>query len=291
MFNILTIDVEDWYQSSTELFAGNDKDKIIYPSDKVVRNTSKLLEILSDNDTKATFFILGTVAEKFPDLIRRIKENGHEIATHGYSHYTVYKQSPTEFAMDLEKSISLIEEITKEKVIGYRAPYFSVTKDSRWALDIMIEQGLKYDSSIFPIGRKLYGIPDAPRYPYIIQNSSGSLVEFPISTYKLMKWNIPVGGGGYLRLLPYSLIKAGIIQTNKQDYPAVIYIHPYELDTDVELIPSHNNTLKDQWVRITQELNRASVDKKIRALVNEFEFSSIRSYFDQCDFAKFLCGD
>ena len=281
MVNILTIDVEDWYQSSTELLSGNDKRRVIYPSDRVVKNTRKLLQILRENDAKGTFFILGTVAERFAELILDIRKEGHEIGTHGYSHHPVYSQSIAEFSDDLKRSVSLIEGIAGEKIVGYRAPYFSITNNSLWALDILLAAGLKYDSSVFPMRRKLYGIPDAPRYPYVIRNSIGSsLLELPASTFRVMGRNIPTGGGGYLRLLPYSIIKAGIKQANRRGYPAVLYVHPYELDTNEEMIPSNNRTLRDHWVKITQEVNRASFERKLRAMLREFNFTSARSYLD-----------
>jgi polysaccharide deacetylase family protein (PEP-CTERM system associated) len=279
MYNILTVDVEDWYQSSTELFCKRDSYKTVYPGKRVIKNTHKLLELLSENQTKATFFILGTVAERFPELITEIKDNGHEIAIHGYYHHLVYEQSREQFTQDLHKSISLTQDITGERVMGYRAPYFSITEKSRWALNIMLENGLDYDSSIFPINRRLYGIPNSPRYPYLIASNGGRiLLEFPISTLRFAGFRIPTGGGGYLRILPYSIIKASIKQANRYQHPTVIYIHPYELDCNGEKLPYYIRSLKDHMVKVSQEFNRKSVEKKIKQLIKEFKFTSISSY-------------
>ena len=277
MVNILTVDLEDWYQSSTELFEGDDKNKIIYPTDKVIKNTQKLLKILSETGAKATFFVLGTVAESFPDLIHEIKSDGHEIATHGYSHHLVYKQSPEIFDEDLKSSLSIIEGITKEKVIGYRAPYFSVTENSFWALDVMMRNGIKYDSSIFPMKRKLYGISNSPRYPYTTQEG---MQEFPVTTFSLMGYIIPVGGGGYLRLLPYAFVKAGVRQANKNKYPAVIYMHPYEIDADKRELPYGGKFIKDRFAKFTQDLNRTKFEGKFKKLLNESKFTSVMSYLN-----------
>ena len=229
MTNVVTVDLEDWLQSSLELFDEN----ILYdeastkPTKRVVENTRRLLRIFAERNVKATFFVLGTVAERFPKLVREVYEQGHEIATHSYSHRLIYQMRSEEFEEDLVKSIALIEEIIKEKVIGYRAGYFSITKRSLWALDVLLKHGIKYDSSIFPIRRRLYGIPDFPRFPLIVKSQrSDQLWEIPPSTMSFLGQNFPIGGGGYLRVFPYSFIKWGIRKLNKEGHPAVIYVHP-----------------------------------------------------------------
>jgi len=277
MVNALTVDVEDWYQSSTELFECGDKDKLVYPSKKAVSNTLHLLDLFDKHRAKATFFILGTVAEVFPQLVKQIYERGHEIATHGYAHKPVYRQTPEEFTKDLAKSIYLIEKITKERVIGYRAPYFSIIKRSFWALERIIEQGLQYDSSIFPIKRKLYGIPGSPIKPYVVcKKGNNNLLEFPISCLRIGNRSLPIGGGGYLRVFPYFYIKQGIERMNKQGIPAVIYLHPYELDVDKADLPKGCFTFRDRLVRRAQSFNRLKGKIKINSLLSDFKFTSLK---------------
>ncbi|NQS88305.1 polysaccharide deacetylase family protein [Patescibacteria group bacterium] len=168
--NALTIDVEDWFTSSLALFNAPPSAYGKRPAESVIGNTKKVLKILQEYNYKATFFVLATVAEHYPDLVKEIHRQGHEIATHGYFHRLVYQMRPEEFEEDLVKSVGLIEDIIKEKAIGYRAGYFSITKKSLWALDILNKHSIKYDSSIFPIRRKLYGIPDFSRFASVVKN-------------------------------------------------------------------------------------------------------------------------
>lgn len=281
MINILTIDVEDWYTSSLVLFHEPDLAYSSKPKESVVENTRKVLEILQKYGYKATFFVLATVAERYPDLVKEINDQGYEIATHGYSHRLIYQMRPEEFEEDLVKSIGLIEDIIKEKVIGYRGGYFSITKKSLWALDILLKHGMKYDSSIFPIQRKLYGIPDFPRFPSIVRNQrNNQLWEIPPSTISFLGKNVPIGGGGYLRVFPYCFIRWGIKKLNAKGYPAIIYMHPYEIDPeDIEAGDSSRN-LRTKFTLFTQRMNRARFQEKIRRLLEEFKFSSIREVFN-----------
>jgi len=246
----------------------------------VVENTKKVLEILREYGYKATFFILATVAEHYPDLVREIHKQGYEIATHGYSHRLVYQMRPEEFEEDLVKSIDLIEDIIKEKVIGYRAGYFSVTKKSLWALDILLKQGIKYDSSIFPIRRRLYGIPDFPRFASVIKDQgSNQLWEISPSTISFLGQNLPIGGGGYLRVFPYWFIRWGIKKLNKEGHPAVIYIHPYEIDPEDIEVECSSRDWRTKFTLFTQKINRSRFQEKIRKLFDDFKFSSIRDVF------------
>ena len=280
MLNALTIDVEDWYTSSFALFHRADFPYGSRPAENVVENTRKVLEILKEYDYKATFFVLATVAEYYPDLVKEIQNKGHEVATHGYSHRLVYQMKPEEFEEDLVKSIGLIEDIIKEKVIGYRAGYFSITKKSLWALDILLKYGIKYDSSVFPIRRKLYGIPDFPRFASIVKKrEDNELWEISPSTISLFSQNFPIAGGGYLRVLPYRFIRWGIKKLNKEGHPAVIYMHPYEMDSkDIEI--NHSSTdCRTRLTLFTQRMNRSRFEGKMRRLFNDFKFSSIRDVF------------
>jgi polysaccharide deacetylase family protein (PEP-CTERM system associated) len=273
MINILTIDLEDWFQSSLELFDKfQEPQKIFRPTGRVVRNTHKLLDILKEHKVKATFFVLGTVAEEFPDLIKEIYLQGHEIATHGYGHKLIYRQTKEEFCEDLRKSIDIIESITGEEILGYRAPYFSIREDSLWALEVLKEEGLKYDASIFPLKRKLYGVND------INKISANGIVEFSVSKTSFLGCEFPFGGGGYLRLFPYAVTRWAIRKLNKQGKFAMVYIHPYELDredrNDYEIL----GTKITKFTRFTQEVNREKTEDKIRALLRDFKFTTIKDY-------------
>ena len=271
MVNVLTVDLEDWFQSSLELFENiGEPEKIFRPTGRVVRNTRKLLGILGEHRVKATFFILGTVAEEFPGLIKEIHSQGHEIATHGYGHKLIYKQTEEEFRKDLRESIDIIESITGERVLGYRAPYFSIRKDSLWVLEVLKEEGLKYDASIFPLKKKLYGVNDINKI-----NTNG-IVEFPVSKTSFLGYEFPFGGGGYLRLFPYAVTKWAIRKLNKQGSPAMVYVHPYEIDTEDFQDYGFDSNVKTKFTRFTQEFNREKTEDKIRALLRDIEFVAIR---------------
>jgi len=278
MLNTLTFDVEDYFQ--VEAF----KDYVSfnewpnYPS-RVVENTRRITDILDERGVKATFFILGWVAERFPDMVKRLADNGHEIASHGYAHDMVYKQTPEVFERDLVKSIEILETISGTKVIGYRAPTYSIIEDSFWAFDILIRHNLRYDSSIFPIIHDRYGVPNGQRFPHRInRKSGGSIMEFPLSTLRVWKGNFPVAGGGYLRLLPYWVLKASVRSLNRQQQPAIIYLHPWELDPDQPKIP--NIPTK---TRIRHYLNLHTTANKLRKLIRDCAFGPI------CEVLK-VCG-
>lgn len=271
MNNILTVDLEDWFQSSLELFDGiRDREGIVRPTGRVVKNAQMLLSILEKYDTRATFFVLGMVAESFPGLISEICGHGHEIATHGYAHKLVYKQSEKEFREDLRRSLRIIESITGDKVWGYRAPYFSITEDSLWALKILREEGLKYDASIFPLKRKLYGVRDIDKI------GIDKIIELPVSKISLFGYEFPFGGGGYLRMFPYALTKWAIKKLNRQKKPAMVYIHPYEIDTDELQDDCFGSGIKTELTKFTQRFNRGSMENKIKALLKDFSFTTIK---------------
>lgn len=274
MLNILTVDLEDWFQSSLELFGIKESEKVSRPTKRVVENVENLLQIFNQYQVKATFFVLGTVAEDFPELIRDIHKQKHEIATHGYAHKLVYKQSREKFREDLRKSIGIIENITGEKVLGYRAPYFSIRDDSLWALEVLKEEGLKYDASIFPLRRKLYGVSVKD----ISRINTNGIVEFPTSKVSFLGYEFPFGGGGYLRLFPYSMTKWAIRKLNKTGKPAVVYIHPYEIDTEDGNDYESFGVKITKFTRFTQEFNRRKTEYKIRALLEDFEFTMIREF-------------
>ena len=248
--------------------------------DRVVENTNKILKILNEPNIQATFFVLGYVAEHFPELIENIKDRGHEIGTHGYSHTPVKEQTPSEFEEDLLKSIRILEKITGDKMWGYRAPQFTVVEKTSWVVDILKKNGLKYDSSIFPVKTPLYGMPDAPLFPYHISSSNikedsseENLLEFPLSVYRIpvIKKNIPIAGGFYLRFFPYRFIAHAIKKINKVNHPAVCYLHPWELDPEQPRISS----LK--WYYYYR---LRSTEKKFKKLLKDFKFTSTRRWIE-----------
>ena len=216
--------------------------------------------------------MLGWIAERFPDMVKQLSDDGHEIATHGYSHEMIYKQSRTAFEEDLVKSIEILERLSGQKVIGYRAPTYSIIEESLWAIDILIRHHLLYDSSIFPIMHDRYGIPKGERFPYTIERGNGQTIrEFPLSTLRFWRWNFPIAGGGYLRLFPYWFLKKSLQWINKQEKPGIIYLHPWELDPEQPRIPDI-----PRMARFRHYLNLRSTATKLRNLIRNFEFAPIR---------------
>jgi polysaccharide deacetylase family protein (PEP-CTERM system associated) len=220
--NVFTVDLEEWYH-------GLEPDRNLWPNyERRSRSiTERLMRILSDHDIKATFFVLGDVAGKSPGLVREIAAEGHEIGSHGMYHEFVYRQTPDEFRRDLRKSLDMLASITGTRVQSYRAPYFSITDKSMWALDILKEEGINYDSSVFPVHNPRYGIPDAPRLPYRI---IPGLWEWPVATMPSILGNIPFGGGFYFRFWPLIFTRYALHSAEKRQEPVLIYFHPWEFD-------------------------------------------------------------
>ncbi len=234
MLNALTIDVEDYFQVNAFARTVRMEDWDRYPL-RVDRNIGRVLELLARYHIRATFFILGWVAQRLPELVKDIQRNGHEIACHGHAHQLVYRIGPQRFREDIHRAKALLEDLGGVKVNGYRAPSYSITRQSLWALDILVEEGFGYDSSIFPVVHDTYGIPDANRFPHTIETEAGLLREFPLTTLPLkIGWKqvrLPIAGGGYLRLLPVETIRKGIDAVNNNELqPAVLYFHPWEID-------------------------------------------------------------
>jgi polysaccharide deacetylase family protein (PEP-CTERM system associated) len=257
----LTIDVEDWPQSTLDFS--------LPITERAARNTRLLLDILRQHKVRATFFVLGLFAERLPEVVAEIAADGHEIGSHGYSHKPVFGIGPAAFADELARSVSLLEEISGQPVVGYRAPDFSITNDSLWALNIIANQGLHFDSSIFPYRNSRYGIADAPRHAYALANG---LIELPLSTVRWGRRTWPVAGGGYLRLYPYFVTRWAIRRIEAERAPAVVYLHPYELDpTELDEI---------EWpvparLRLTQGLNRRRTRAKLEQLLQDFRFGPV----------------
>lgn len=272
MLNALTFDVEDYFQVESFTNIVSREDWSQYPI-RVVENTQRILNLLREYKTHATFFVLGWVADRYPELVQEIAADGHEIATHGYWHQLIYRQTPEEFATDLENSLEAIQKaLGSYSVVGYRAPVFSITNQSLWALDILQKHGIKYDSSIFPVAvHDRYGISNADRFANEIGEG---LWEFPPSTVQLGKRNLPVAGGGYFRLFPLPLTRWAIRQINAEGQPAVIYLHPWEFDPEQPRI-SGASLLS----RFRHYLNLEQTESRLRKLLEEFQFGSMSQVF------------
>jgi len=268
MLNALTIDVEDYFhvQAFADVISSAHWDE--YPV-RVERNTFRLLEILGRRNVKATFFILGWVADRCPALVRAIVDSGHEIGSHGYGHRMLTRDSQASFREDLIRAKSTIEDQTGSRVTCFRAPSYSITSKTLWALEILAEFGFEYDSSIFPIRHDYYGIPNAPRFPHYWSLQSGArLLEFPPSTVQILGTNVPIAGGGYLRLLPYKVTAWAIRRVNqKEDQPAMVYLHPWEIDPD-------QPRLAASWrSRFRQYQNLQTTEKKLTCLLDDFSWA------------------
>lgn len=231
MINALSVDVEDYFQVRSF------QDRIPFSSwdsyeSRFGRNTRELLELFQRYNTKGTFFVLGWNAEKDPDLVREIRKAGHEIASHGWNHRLVYQLSRSQFREEVVRTKSLLEAISGSPVVGFRAPSYSITEKSLWALEVLAETGHLYDSSIYPIRRRVYGIASAERKPHLRKAGSREIVEFPMSTARLARWNVPFASGAYLRLMPFWITKALVSRHNRQGLPAIVNVHPWEVDPD-----------------------------------------------------------
>jgi polysaccharide deacetylase family protein (PEP-CTERM system associated) len=270
--NALTVDVEDFFQVTAF-------ERVITPDSwnryplRVGDNTRRILQLFDRFGVKGTFFVLGWVARRDPDLIREIQRRGHEIACHGYGHQLVYRIGPEAFRRDIRYAKKILEDITGGPVCGYRAPSYSITARSLWALDILIEEGFSYDSSIFPIRHDIYGIPDAPRYPHDIVRPAGTIREFPISTVQLRLFRhdlrLPVGGGGYLRLLPAVWFRRAFLRMNRSGIPGVLYFHPWEIDPDQPRIKAGLRS------RFRHYLNLGRMEGRIASLLSTLPFAPI----------------
>ncbi len=256
--NILSFDVEDWYQGIEMPMATWDRF-----SPRLERGIDRILELLDKSDVHATFFILGYAADRHPDLVSRIAGAGHEIGTHGYAHEKIYDLDPERFRADLRRSLDAIQSVTGRRVLGHRGPFFSITRHSLWALDILAEEGLRYDSSIYPGSNYRYGIPG---YPEEIRVLSGGLLECPVSTFPLLGRRAGIGGA-YLRLLPARITAAGVRSLNRRGRPAGLYLHPWEFD------PDHPRVRFRRRAMLTHYANLGSTEPKLKRLLAEFSFA------------------
>jgi polysaccharide deacetylase family protein (PEP-CTERM system associated) len=274
MRNALTIDVEDYYHVSAfeSVIRFEDWDR---HESRVEKNTDKVLALLDEKQIKATFFMLGWVAERYPQLVRRIVMEQHEVACHGYKHKRIYTMTPQEFRHDTWKAKQLIEAAAGVPVIGYRAASYSITAESLWALEILAEEGFHYDSSIYPIRHDLYGIPHYQRFFHMVSvEGSQSIAEFPLSTVRIAGFNTPMAGGGYFRLLPYTFTHLAIHHLNrKEQQPAIVYFHPWEIDPHQPRIPA-------RWKsRFRHYTNLHQTESKLRQLLSSFMFAPLREIY------------
>jgi len=269
--NALTVDVEDYFHVAA-LAPSIHRDSWTSRESRVVGNTRNLLAIFEQFGAQGTFFVLGWVAERYPELIREIAARGHEVACHGFSHRLVYEQSLEEFREETRHAKNLLEDITGSAVLGYRAASYSIVRESLWALDVLVELGFVYDSSIFPVHHDRYGIPDAERAPHRLSTpNKQSIVEWPLSTAKAFGISIPVSGGGYFRLLPYWLTRWGLTSINRREQrPFVFYLHPWEID------PGQPRVAASRLSRFRHYTNLGKCEMRLRRLLGEFKFGTAR---------------
>jgi len=271
--NAFTIDVEDYFHVSAfaSHIARSDWDRM--PC-RVERNVDAILELLEQNKAHATYFMLGWVAERYPGLVRRIVDQGHELASHGYAHLRATEQNRAEFRQDVTRAKALLEDIGGVAVLGYRAPSFSIGQGNLWALECLSETGYRYSSSIYPIRHDHYGMPGAPRFAFYPEAGRG-LLEIPVTTVRLFNQNMPAGGGGYFRLLPYSVSRWCLKRVNTVDrQPCIFYFHPWEIDPGQPR--QRGISLK---TRFRHYVNLSSMKRRIRALLGDFQWDRMDRLF------------
>lgn len=270
MRNALSFDIEDWFQveNMKGAISAQDWDRLEL---RVAKNTERILELLADRDTRATFFVLGWVAERCPGLVRDIAGAGHELASHGYGHDLVYGLAKEEFREDIRRSKALLEDISGQRVLGYRAPSFSITKDSLWALDILKEEGFAYDSSVFPVSfHDRYGFGKCESEPFRWPNG---LMEVPLTVYRIGNLALPLAGGGYFRLLPYAYFKYFFNRLNARNERFTFYLHPWEID------PGQPRVKLPVGYAFRHYVNLKLTEKSLVRLLSDFRFESIHQVY------------
>ena len=269
--NAMTIDVEDYFPVSA--FAPYIQRKDWEQKEcRVERNVDRILALLDESKTQATFFTLGWVAERYPALVRRIVAGGHELASHGYGHERASELTPESFRVDISRAKSLLEDIGGQAVLGYRAPSFSIGEGNLWAFDELLQAGYRYSSSVYPIRHDHYGMPDSPRFAYAVRDG---LLEVPVTTLRLGGRNLPSSGGGYFRLLPYAVSRWLIEQVNRRDgQSAVFYFHPWEIDAGQPRIPGI-----DAKTRFRHYVNIARTEARIAQLLRDFAWGRMDEIF------------
>lgn len=273
----MTVDVEDYFQVAAFAQQVRLEDWDRYPC-RVERNVELVLGLFADADVSATFFTLGWIAERYPTLIRKIADAGHEIASHGYAHVKVHQQQPAEFRLDIRRTKAILEDISGQRVKGYRAAGFSIDRRTLWAFDVLAEEGHEYSSSIYPIRHDHYGMPEASRFAFH-PSDRHRLLELPIATVRLFDRNFPSGGGGYFRLLPYSLSRWTLRRIGAKDgQPIVFYFHPWEVDPEQPRF--HDASLRS---RFRHYVNLAAMEGRLRAVLRDFTWERMDRLFLSTD--------
>jgi polysaccharide deacetylase family protein (PEP-CTERM system associated) len=271
LVNALTIDVEDYFQVSA-LAPHIERSRWDSIPCRVERNIDRLLALLEQQDTRATFFCLGWIAERFPEVVRKIVAAGHELASHGYEHRRASEQTRAEFGADITRAKALLEDIGGIAVVGYRAPSFSIGRSNLWAFDVIAEAGYHYSSSVYPVRHDHYGMPDAPRFPFRLNNG---LLEIPVTTTLLWGRNLPAGGGGYFRLAPYRLSRWAIKRVNDKDNrPAIFYMHPWEIDHEQPRVAGVG-----MKTRLRHYLNLHRTEPRLARLLADFRWDTVQRAF------------
>jgi len=277
--NLLTVDVEDYFMVSafSDVVRTNQWENF---ESRIKNNTLRVLDIFDKYSVKGTFFVLGWIAERYPGIVKEIDRRGHEVACHSYCHRLVYNLTSKEFREDTRKAKAIIEGIIGKKISGYRAPSYSITENSLWALKILVEEGFKYDSSIFPIRHDRYGFPTYPRFPRMEETGTdGKILEIPLSTIKIFGENLPVGGGGYLRLYPLWLTHYAIRKLNeKERKSAIVYVHPWEFDPDQPRLRSTRLSMFRHYINLEKTHNR------LESLFSTYKFCPIEYIYKNTAF-------
>jgi polysaccharide deacetylase family protein (PEP-CTERM system associated) len=268
VLNALTVDVEDYYHVSAFETCVDRASWDDYEP-RVAAGTRKILDALDDAGVRGTFFVLGWVAERHPELVRTIHAAGHEVGCHSFWHRLVYEQTPEAFREDLRRARDLLEDLTGSPVRAYRAPSFSIIRRSLWALDILIEEGFAIDSSIYPTHHDRYGLAGAPLQPHRIPRPLGEIWEFPMPVYRRLGYPLPVGGGGYLRLYPYAFTRHGLRSINGEGRPFVVYVHPWELD------PGQPRLAPGRLRAFRHYVNLHRTEKRLTGLLRDFRFGTV----------------
>jgi polysaccharide deacetylase family protein (PEP-CTERM system associated) len=272
VINALTVDVEDYYQVGVFQKRLDRAEWGSFES-RVERNTEQLLELFGQRGAKATFFCLGGIAERHPGLVRRIASGGHEVASHGFDHEPVHKMTPDVFREDARRTRLILEDLSGSPVLGFRAPSFSITRKTLWALDGLLDAGYAYDSSIFPIRRPDYGIADATREPHAIATPAGrSIAELPLTVASFLGKAIPVSGGGYFRMFPFAVTRWGLSKANREGRPAVFYLHPWEIDVEQPSLRHKTGAVG----AFRHYVGLKGTAKKLERLLGQFEFAPAR---------------
>lgn len=271
--NAMTVDVEDYFQVSAFEKHVSKEDWNRMPQ-RVEQNTNRILDMFASAGIQATFFTLGWVAERYPILVRRIVDEGHELASHGYEHIRVINQKPEDFLADVTKTKKLLEDIGGKEVVGYRAASYSICKTNMWAFDELLEAGYRYSSSVYPIKHDLYGMPDAPRFEFKPRGEDG-IKEIPVTTIKAFGKTLPCGGGGFFRLYPYSVSRWALNHINKKEQqPGMFYFHPWEIDP---------NQPKQKGLgfktKFRHYLNLSKMEQRLNFLLRDFQWGRMDEVF------------